>query len=353
VSQPPQQYPYPPADQAGQVLHRPQGAAAGSDATQAVPGQRGADTGQHAALPGQATIGAPRAEVGYQAYPLAEGAGQGSAQAQAQAQAAQQAAGAVLTRGSGDALATPPPPPSPRGTVYQHTGQAPPNAPSRRLARLRIGSHVATPAALDLMTAPSPGAGLLVGADRDRAPVLVRLFRPEPTEVVLVGGVWAARLLAFRVLAQGAAVFTVTPQPAPWDGLGAHAVGHHERVHLSTVEPARLAPAAPHQPVLVIRDTTGGSRAPLGPWQTRLTVVRQLDHNTMTALPTADLTIMQRLAADEAQLASYSLRMSAQSTQLVQLLEPEMVALMGGGANRYVWLNLTGVERQLLGAPQR
>jgi hypothetical protein len=399
--QPPNQPPYyppgtpPPGyqDPAGSVLHRPQGGD-----PRLVPGQRPPEAGppQHyppqpghaaiamarpaAAVPAQAQAAYPQYQTGTQpavapVLPVAQpatgqgvAAGQGVATGQgvgtghgtgqsvavAAAQAASQAAGAVLTRGTGGALATPPPPPGPRGTVYQHTSGPAGDSSHRRLARLRVGSHVATPAALELLTSPSPGAGLLIGADRDRQPVLVRLFRPEPTEIVLVGGVWAARLLAFRALALGAAVYTATTQPTPWDGLGAHAVGHHERVQLSTVEPGRLPPAAAHRPVMVIRDTgPGRAGAPLGPWQTRITVVRQLDHNGMSVLSTADLTMMQRLAPDEAQLAAYALRMSAQSTQLVQMLEPEMLALMGGGANRYVWLRLTAVERQLLGAPQR
>jgi hypothetical protein len=59
-----------------------------------------------------------------------------------------------------------------------------------------------------------------------------------------------------------------------------------------------------------------------------------------------DLVVLKRLSAAEAMLSAGPLRLSAQSVQLLQRLEDEMVALLGGGADRYVWLRLTEIERQ-------
>src|SRR6266550_5382464 len=75
-----------------------------------------------------------------------------------------------------------------------------------RLHRLRIGSHTASYATVARLGIPTPGTGMILGADRDRQPVQIRFFRPEPTRIALVGEVWAAHLLAFRALALGAAV---------------------------------------------------------------------------------------------------------------------------------------------------
>jgi hypothetical protein len=84
------------------------------------------------------------------------------------------------------------------------------------MARLRIGWHTATPSALAHIRMPASGSGLIVGEDRDRRPVAVRLFRPEPTSVTLVGQISTAQLLLFRALALGASAIVVTSAPRAW-----------------------------------------------------------------------------------------------------------------------------------------
>jgi type VII secretion protein EccE len=68
-------------------------------------------------------------------------------------------------------------------------------------------------------------AGLMVGANRHGGAVTVRLFRPESTRVLLVGGVRAAQLLALRAMALGALVVVQTARPRVWEpfvrGVGA------------------------------------------------------------------------------------------------------------------------------------
>jgi hypothetical protein len=227
---------------------------------------------------------------------------------------------------------------------------------SGRLPRLRIGSHLATPAALAQLGVASPGTGLVLGADRDRIPVPVRLFRPEPTRTTLVGGAWAGQLLAFRALAMGARVVVLTVEPAFWHGLGERATGRGDRMGVLAGEQAIAVTGTAYQPILVIYDLgLAGPTAPtpLGPWQTQLTLLRRLDQTGVPAIQECQLVMLQRLGGTEAALAGAALRLSEQSVRLLQVMEDDMLALLGGGADRYVWVAQTDVERRYTGAPRR
>jgi hypothetical protein len=66
-----------------------------------------------------------------------------------------------------------------------------------------------------------------------------------------------------------------------------------------------------------------------------------------------DLVVLQRLDPAEASVAESALQLDPQSAQRLQMLENEMLALIGGGANRYLWLHPTPVELQHMGSPWR
>jgi hypothetical protein len=225
-----------------------------------------------------------------------------------------------------------------------------------RLPRLRVSSHTVSSGALSRLTLSSPGTGLILGMDVDRKTVPVRLFRTEPTRVTLVGGVWAAQLVVFRALALGARVAVMTGDPGSWQGFGERATGQSGRVAVIHGEQPMAFSAAPQQPVMVVHDLglVGPGTAPeLGPWQTQLTVLRRLDEPGVPSMQECHLVILQRLSLVEAALAASALRLSGQSTQLLQRMGDDMVALLGGGADRYVWLTQTGTEQQQIGTPRR
>jgi hypothetical protein len=275
---------------------------------------------------------------------------QRAAQQQAAQQAAQQQAAALAAAA----------PEAPRpGTVYGRGAQDaedPSRVPSGRLARLRIGWHTVSPGALAQLGVSSPGIGLILGADLDQQPVPIRFFRPETTRIALVGGVWAAQLIAFRALALGANALVMTGDPGAWQGFGERSTGRSDRVTVVHGEqPVRTLGTA-QQPMLVIHDLgMVGPSAPmeLGPWQTQLTVLRQLDERGVPAVQEGQLVIMQRLGLSEAAQAASALRLTGQSAQLLQVMEDEMLALIGGGADRYVWMSPTNAERHYAGAPRR
>jgi hypothetical protein len=253
--------------------------------------------------------------------------------------------------------------PADQGTLYggaNHTGW--PGAPGgadrrvRPLTPLHIGAHLASEAALDRIRTPVPGTGVLLGHDRDHLPVSVRLFRPEPTRATLVGGMWAARVAVFRALALGARVVVFTTAPEAWQRFGGWATGRADRVAVMPAERPVTVAASPRLPALLVYDVGllgAANRPALGPWQTQLTVLRQLTAYGFPAVQESNLVAVQRLAAEEAVAAGSVLRLGRDTTALLQVLRDDMLALLGGGADRYVWLAPTTVEQHQFGPPHR
>lgn len=248
--------------------------------------------------------------------------------------------------------------------------------PSGRLPRLRIGTHAVSPAALARLSPTPLPAGLVLGADRRRAAVTIRLFRPEPTRVTLVGGVWAGQLVAFRALALGARVVVLTADPASWSGLGPAALGPAtDRVEVRADGRPVPTTGTAQRPTLIVRDLPPGVTSPAAPgsaapgaalhgpaafgaaapgsWQAELTVLRRLDPGTAPALRDSDLCVLQRLSADESASVQHALRLPPDSARFLQVMADDMLSLVGGGTDRHLWISQTSVEQRLLGAPRR
>lgn len=253
-------------------------------------------------------------------------------------------------------------PPDPgHGTVYGG-GYGPGEDQSRLIGRvrplppLRIGSHLASDAALDEIGFGMPAVGMLLGHDRDRKPVQIRTFRPEPTRLTFVGGLWGARLLAFRALALGARVVVFSRRPEHWNGFGQWATGRSDRMAVMPEERPVTVASNSLRPALLIYDMglLGAARRPdLGPWQTQLTVLHQLTAYGFPAVQESNLVMLQRLGKEESYSLGSVLRLDGSAIQLLTALRDDMFALVGGGADRYVWVTPTSVEQQRFGAPSR
>jgi hypothetical protein len=222
------------------------------------------------------------------------------------------------------------------------------------LARLHIGGHSSSRQTLERFGFTGPARGLRLGVDRDGRPVTVRPFRREPTRIALVGGYWAAQLLAFRMLAMGACVVVATRTPQPWEAFGTWAVADRTRVRVVPPGQPFEVDAGPRRPTVVVDDGRAlGDVLRPGSWQALLSVVPRLAAESLDVVADADLVALQRLTPDEAAVASAALRLTSDTAGLLQLLEPDMLALLGGGADRYVWVSATAVESGRFGAPQR
>jgi len=224
------------------------------------------------------------------------------------------------------------------------------------------GGQNLTLAAADVnrLALPLGLTGLMVGRNRQGAPMTLRLFRPEPTRMTLVGGVRAAQLMALRAMALGARVLVQTYRPHAWEPFirGATMPGQV----IPMVPPGRQlgeVDGTSWQPTLIVSDCgpAENNQGPVGPgtgpgWQATLVVREQLTHADTDGLSRADVVLLQPLRADEASLAGAALGLGEAAEWLTRM-RPDMVAVVNRRTLRWAMLTITPIETQLVGAPTR
>jgi hypothetical protein len=244
------------------------------------------------------------------------------------------------------------PPPNGTGSTQLVSAEAPRYGWSERIS---ANGHIATMGGLAELAAPIGAAGLVVGRDKNGQPVVIRLFREEPTSVALVGGWWATQLFVFRALALGARITVNTTSPQRWHDF-ARASGKPAAITLIDSIAAARSDIAATRPTLAVTDLDI-TPAPPSPssfaWHTGLTLLPKLTPLGTDHLRSANLVFLQRLAADEAAAAATVWRLSRETSGLLQMMDSDMLAIVGGGADRYVWTSQTSVEHQILGRPTR
>lgn len=205
------------------------------------------------------------------------------------------------------------------------------------------------------MELPIGVAGLMIGTNRRGSPVLARLFRPEPTRVMLVGGVRCAQLVAVRAMALGARVVVQTARPYAWEPFvrGVSTPGET----IAVIPPGRPVSAAPGtalHPLLVMVDVgpVGVDGFTGGGWQASLVVRDDLATVDVDALARADLVILQQLRPDEAALAGSTLGLGDAAGWLTRI-RPDMVGVVNRRVVRWALLSATQIEQQLIGSPSR
>ncbi|MER7888727.1 type VII secretion protein EccE [Micromonospora sp. NPDC094482] len=221
---------------------------------------------------------------------------------------------------------------------------------------LALASPYAQPVpALDGLELVAGGGGLMLGANRHGAAVTVRLFRPEGTRVLLVGGVPAAQLVALRAMATGARVVVQTARPRVWEPFvrGVGAPGGTIPL-LPPGRPVPGAPGTPLRPLLVVLDVgpVPADPEPGPPWRSTLVVRDELTPADVDALSRADLAVLQPLDAGEAALAGAALGLGDSAEWLTRIRD-DMVAVVNRRALRWALLSVTPIESQLVGRPSR
>ncbi|MFG1900207.1 type VII secretion protein EccE [Micromonospora carbonacea] len=220
---------------------------------------------------------------------------------------------------------------------------------------LAVPGAAADPAVLDGLELPVGDAGLMVGANRRGAAVTVRLFRPEGTRLMLVGGVRAAQLLALRALALGARVAVQTTRPRAWEPF-VRGVATPDGP-IPVLPPGRATDAVAGsalRPVLLVVDA-GPVPADAGPgpaWRSTLVVRDGLTASDVDQLGRADLVVLQPLRPAEAALAGAALGLGGSAEWLTRIRE-DMVAVVNRRALRWALLSPTPIESQLIGRPDR
>ncbi|MDQ4093392.1 MAG: hypothetical protein M3143_08330 [Actinomycetota bacterium] len=216
----------------------------------------------------------------------------------------------------------------------------------------------------DLLDTLSPlvdRGGMVLGSGPYDEPLSVSVLRPEPTRLVLLGGLYLAHQVALRAMATGAWVVVATGRPAGWQVLTRAAGEGLDGRPAPLVQVCRLAPvelprASEDAPLLVVHD--GGAVpqelfTPRSPWQTTLYVLPYLHPQAEGTANNADLVLLQRLPMTQAQLAARMWRLSPSMTNQLAALPDDGVVALGPD----LWLPLrlvtTPAEREILGPVRR
>jgi len=243
--------------------------------------------------------------------------------------------------------------------------QAPQAAEPARVARIRPGfglrgprreKHVLTAEDLGALSFPVGDDGVVIGVDQQQQPAVIGLFRPTAYDVVLVGGMWTAQIIALRAAATGARVAVESGRPQAWGPMAQAAGGGQPCVTVHQVGRLGAQGASVSSPVLVVRDLgarPNRSRLSAAPWQTTLTLLPYLGPNANRVLNSADLVGIQRVSPQEAELLGRALSLGdADLASLPNL--PDNITLWATRMRRqYVMTTPGDAETQLLGGPRR
>ncbi|SCG07140.1 hypothetical protein GA0115260_108472 [Streptomyces sp. MnatMP-M27] len=249
-------------------------------------------------------------------------------------------------------------------TVYGATapGMAGGPGPARRtrpgfgLIGPRRGRQTLPQEELEALALPIGDDGVIIGVDEQNQPAVLGFNRPEPFDVVLVGGLWTAQVLAFRAAATGARVAVETGRPHLWTNLVQVAGGGQQCMTIFDV--GRVPPQGPSvgSPVLVVRDC--GMRPPRGrvsalPWQSVLTLLPYLSPVAPRLLEHAGLVGIQRVSPDEAEEIGRVMGLPRSDVAALSTL-PDWVTLWCTRSGRqFVTVQATDAESGLLGSPRR
>ncbi|GAB2629881.1 hypothetical protein GCM10027168_71850 [Streptomyces capparidis] len=260
-------------------------------------------------------------------------------------------------------MAVPTVPPSVRrpvpapGSGGDGAGQGPRRArPGFGLIGPRRNRHVVPPDQSSGIALPVGDDGVVIGVDPLNQPAVLGLFRPAQFDVVLVGGVWLAQVIALRAVATGARVAVETGRGPVWQPMAQAAGGGMQSVAVHAV--GQVAPQGPSvsSPVLVVRDC--GARPPrsrlaAGPWQSVLTLLPYLGPNAPRLLGNADIVGVQRVSPQEAEVIGQVMGLPAQEAQALSSLGDNVTLWCTRRHRQLVTTLPTEPESGLLGAPRR
>jgi hypothetical protein len=211
--------------------------------------------------------------------------------------------------------------------------------------------HAADRGGLRRLGTDAGPSGVVLGRQFNGDVAPIRLFRPEPTRVTLVGGSWLAWLVVFRSLGVGAHVHVTTATPARWSTVGSLA-GLPDLVTVATMPPEATPGAM--RPRLWLNDIgLGAGDMRLGPWETTLSVLPGITPTAPGLLAEADVVLLQRLNREDAEVCASVLRLPLGMESRLHQLHDGMLMTVVGGAPKFISLATTPIEEEILGAPRR
>lgn len=217
------------------------------------------------------------------------------------------------------------------------------------------------PALLDAISPSGDRGGIVLGSGLQGEPLTISALRSAPTRIVLVGGLYLARQVALRAMAVGAWIVIATGRPTAWQVLskaaGTQANGRPSPlVQIRRLSPVELPRPSEDAPLLVVHDggpTPQDLFPPRSPWQTTVYVLPYLHPQAGATANAADLVLMQRLPAGQAELAGRIWRLPPQMMRQLTTLKDDQVVALGRNLWRPLRLVTTAKEQQLLGPVRR
>lgn len=192
---------------------------------------------------------------------------------------------------------------------------------------VREPAHLVAPEELAALALPIGDDGIIVGVDDTARPAVLGIHHPAAYEIVLVGGVWMAQVLALRAVATGARVAVETGRPQVWTRLAQAASSGVDCMTLHEV--GKVPPLGPTlgSPVLVVRDC--GMRPPRGrvasaPWQPVLTLLPYLSPVAPRLIERAAVVGVQRVAPEEAQRIAHVMGLPSSHADHLSVLADDM-----------------------------
>jgi hypothetical protein len=220
----------------------------------------------------------------------------------------------------------------------------------------RHGRHAVSAEDVDSLSLPVGDDGVVIGVDAESRPAVLGLHRPTPYDIMLIGGLWTAQVIALRAAATGARVAVETGRAPEWATLAQAAGGAQQCITLHDV--GRVPPLGPSagSPVLVVRDCgmqPPRGRVVSGPWQSVLTLLPYLSPVAPRLMRQTRLVGVQRLSPQEAGQLGRILTLPKADVESLPTLADGVTLWCAGRDRQYVMTQATDAETGLLGMPRR
>ncbi|MFD9605349.1 hypothetical protein [Streptomyces sp. NPDC059970] len=228
--------------------------------------------------------------------------------------------------------------------------------PRRGLRGPRHAGHTLATEHLGALSLPVGDDGVIIGSDADGRTQMIGFHRPAPYDVLLIGGLWTAQVLALRVAATGARVAVETGRTQAWTTLAQAAGAGLECVSLHDVGRVPPTGATVGSPVVVVRDC--GMRPPRGrvvssPWQSVLTLLPYLSPVAPRLMRASTLVGIQRVSPAEADQIGRILGLARAESEALPTLADGVTLWVAGRERHWVMTSATDIENGLLGTARR
>ncbi|MET7712702.1 hypothetical protein [Streptomyces sp. NPDC005407] len=226
----------------------------------------------------------------------------------------------------------------------------------RGLLGPRHAGHTMTADHLGALSLPVGDDGVVIGDDAEGRPQMVGFHRSAPYDVLLIGGLWTAQVLALRAAGTGARVAVETGRAQAWTLLAQAAGAGLDCITLHDVGRVPPMGATVGSPVVVVRDC--GMRPPRGrvvssPWQSVLTLLPYLSPVAPRLMRDSTLVGIQRVSPQEAEQIGRILALSQAEIEALPTLADGVTLWCAGRERHWVMTSATDAESGLLGVARR